>query len=222
MVFCKRNRAATERSLLSAAVKLFAQKGYENTRTLEIAKEAGANEALIGRYFGGKEGLLLAILKDEVSVESIVEAESNRSSALDFPVAMPGLSLSQALREFFKHGERHVREKEEFMRIAMSRTLIDPAIAKVVEEKFINRTFEMILSALRGYLSNQNLSQREIESMAMLVSASNHTFNFLCRRVHQMEQEQVDGALELLAQSLEAFLDLRRGSTRTRSVTMNA
>jgi AcrR family transcriptional regulator len=221
MVFCKRNRASTERSLLSAAVKLFAQKGYENTRTLEIAKEAGANEALIGRYFGGKEGLLLAILKDEVSLQSLVEAETNRSSALDFPVATPGMSLAQALREFFKHGERHVREKEEFMRIAMSRTLIDPTLAKVVEEKFINRTFEMIVASLKGYLSNRNLTQREIESIAMLVSTSNHAFNFLCRRVHHMDPEKVDGALELLAQSIEAFLDLRRGSSRTKSVTTN-
>jgi len=226
MVFCQRNRKSTERSLLAAALKLFAQKGYENTRTLEIAKEAGANEALIARYFGGKEGLLLAILKDEDSVQSLVEAESARSSALDFPDVTEGLSLREALGVFFKHGERHVRAKEEFMRIAMSRLLIDPAIAKVVEEKFIHRSFELIQGALRGYLSGEKLTPQELESIALLVSTSNHAFNFLCKRVHGMETARVDGALDLLAQSIEAFLILRResarGATRTRSVTTNA
>jgi AcrR family transcriptional regulator len=226
MVFCKRNRKATEQSLLDSATRLFAQKGYENTRTLEIAKDAGANEALIHRYFGGKQGLLFAILKDEGSLQSIVEAESTRSSALDFPKASEGLSLREALGVFFKHGERHVRAKEEFMRIAMSRLLIDPAIAKVVEEKFIHRSFEVIQGALRGYLSSENLSPEELDSIALLVSTSNHAFNFLCKRVHGMDLVKVDGALDLLAQSIEAFLVLRResarGATRTSSVTTNA
>ncbi|NDG84414.1 MAG: TetR/AcrR family transcriptional regulator, partial [Proteobacteria bacterium] len=162
--------------MLAAALKLFAQKGYENTRTLEIAKESGANEALITRYFGGKEGLLLAILKDEDSAQSLVEAESARSSALDFPKVSEGLPLREALKIFFRQGERHVLAKEEFMRIAMSRMLIDPAVAKAVEERFIQRTLRVIMDSLRGYLIDRNPGEAELESIAMLVSTSNHAF----------------------------------------------
>ncbi len=221
MVFCKRNRAATERSLLGAAVRLFARKGYENTRTLEIAREAGANEALIARYFGGKEGLLQAILKDEVSVQSLVEAESSRSVALEFPRASDGLSLGDSLRVFFQHGERHAREREEFMRIAMARMLVSPEMAKIVQEKFIDRTVERIIEALREHLVRRKIPECDIEAVAMLVSASNHIFNFLCRRVHRMEQEKVDRALDVLVQSIEAFLDLRPGAAGSKSVTTN-
>ena len=63
----KRDRAASERALIKAATVLFAAKGFDGTRTLEIAKKAKVNEALITRYFGGKEGLLVAVLEESES-----------------------------------------------------------------------------------------------------------------------------------------------------------
>jgi len=50
----------TRAALISAALKLFGQKGVEATSTREIAAEAGANIASIAYHFGGKEGLRLA------------------------------------------------------------------------------------------------------------------------------------------------------------------
>ncbi len=48
--------------IVLAAIELFAKKGYANTATSEIAKEAGVAEGTIFRHFGTKENLLLAIL----------------------------------------------------------------------------------------------------------------------------------------------------------------
>jgi AcrR family transcriptional regulator len=50
----------TRAALISAALRLFGQKGVEATSTREIAAEAGANIASIAYHFGGKEGLRLA------------------------------------------------------------------------------------------------------------------------------------------------------------------
>lgn len=47
---------------MKAGIQVFAKKGYDAATTKDIAKTAGANEALIMRYFGGKKGLLEAIL----------------------------------------------------------------------------------------------------------------------------------------------------------------
>ena len=44
--------------IIKAAVKLFAEKGFDGTRVSEIAKAAGVNQALIYYYFKGKEDLL--------------------------------------------------------------------------------------------------------------------------------------------------------------------
>jgi TetR/AcrR family transcriptional regulator len=57
---------ATERKaqILKTAAQLFAEQGYEGTKTSQIAREAGVNEAIIFRHFTNKEELYWAVLLD--------------------------------------------------------------------------------------------------------------------------------------------------------------
>lgn len=57
-----RNSARTRQDLLDAAAELFGERGYEKTTTREIGDRAGADPALIARYFGNKAALYLATL----------------------------------------------------------------------------------------------------------------------------------------------------------------
>jgi AcrR family transcriptional regulator len=50
--------------LLHAAKSLFAQKGFEQTSTSAIAREAGTSESQLVRYFSTKAGLLEAIFDE--------------------------------------------------------------------------------------------------------------------------------------------------------------
>ncbi|MEU5208520.1 TetR family transcriptional regulator [Streptomyces sp. NPDC020742] len=47
----------TRLRLLDAASELFAERGYERTTVRDIAARAGANQALLFRYFGSKKAL---------------------------------------------------------------------------------------------------------------------------------------------------------------------
>lgn len=49
--------------LISTAISLFSEKGYEGTSVSEIMEKSGVNVSMISYYFGGKEGLLVAALK---------------------------------------------------------------------------------------------------------------------------------------------------------------
>ena len=60
-----RDAAASRRALLDAAGALFHARGYDGTTVREIGERAGIDPALIARYFGGKEGLYLAVLAEE-------------------------------------------------------------------------------------------------------------------------------------------------------------
>ncbi len=59
----KRNAEATRAAILDAAKTHFARSGYDLTSLRDIAAEAGADVALIKRYFGGKEALFTEALK---------------------------------------------------------------------------------------------------------------------------------------------------------------
>lgn len=50
--------------LLEAARNLFSTRGYENTSTAMIARDAKSSESQLVKHFGGKEGLLEAIFED--------------------------------------------------------------------------------------------------------------------------------------------------------------
>ena len=50
--------------ILHAAKTLFAERGYDNTSTVAIARMAGTSESQLVKHFGSKEGLLEAIFDD--------------------------------------------------------------------------------------------------------------------------------------------------------------
>jgi AcrR family transcriptional regulator len=177
---------------MGAAARLFAQKGYENTRTLEIAREAGVNEALITRYFGGKEGLLMSVLQGADTGDFV------RIEGLDPSIP----DLRTALRKYFEQGRRMVEERESFMRIAMSRSLFQPELAVAVREKIIDRQMDVLMKGLQERLGERGVSAQEVEACAMLMGAVNHSFNFIVRKVHHMPDEKIDRVFDLLTEAL--------------------
>src|SRR5258708_20500293 len=59
----KRDAEATRAAILEAAQPAFARLGSDRAALRDIAAEAGADVALIKRYFGGKEALFLEALR---------------------------------------------------------------------------------------------------------------------------------------------------------------
>lgn len=53
----------TREALLAAAAAEFAEKGYELASAREICRRAGANSALLSRYFGSKEAIYRIVAK---------------------------------------------------------------------------------------------------------------------------------------------------------------
>jgi AcrR family transcriptional regulator len=60
--------------IMDVALRIFAEKGFQNATISEISKEAGCSEATIYEHFGTKEDLLFAI-PEKISKESIKETE---------------------------------------------------------------------------------------------------------------------------------------------------
>ena len=56
-------RAASRARILEAALRLFAEHGYERTSVKMIARAAGVSQGLLYNYFAGKDALLAAIFE---------------------------------------------------------------------------------------------------------------------------------------------------------------
>lgn len=67
-----KNRYGTSKQeILKAAERLFAEQGFASTTLRDVAAKSGANTALVGYYFGGKEGLRQAVA--ELQIEKFNE-----------------------------------------------------------------------------------------------------------------------------------------------------
>src|SRR6195952_3125856 len=62
-----RDAEATRADLLHAAMRRFTVLGYERTTTRDIAHDAHVNVSLISRYFGSKDGLFEAVMRESAS-----------------------------------------------------------------------------------------------------------------------------------------------------------
>jgi AcrR family transcriptional regulator len=62
----KKKELSTEEKIITAARKLFTQKGYDAIKTRDIAKEAGINLALLNYYFRSKEKLFELVMEENM------------------------------------------------------------------------------------------------------------------------------------------------------------
>lgn len=81
-------RAQTRRALLDAAADLFASRGIEGASVDAIAEAAGRTSGAVYDHFGGKEGLLFALLEAWAhDVAAVVSAELAEARSLDEQMA---------------------------------------------------------------------------------------------------------------------------------------
>ncbi|KHD88235.1 MAG: transcriptional regulator [Bdellovibrio sp. ArHS] len=119
----KRDRSASEERLIQAGLETFAKHGFNGATTKMIAKKADVNESLIGRYFDGKEGLLVAI------IEKFLEQMTHE--ALPYP---PQKTLSEELELYVTYRMQQGCMHEDFARIVFSQALVDRKFKKKVRE----------------------------------------------------------------------------------------
>ena len=81
--------------LLGIAAGLFAEKGFDGTSVEEIAAVAGVSKPVVYEHFGGKEGLLFALLDGWVDdVSAVIGAELTTASTLDERLAVLWRNIS--------------------------------------------------------------------------------------------------------------------------------
>lgn len=137
----RRDREATARALLEAAGQVFAERGYDAATTREVAQAAGVNEQLIQRYFGGKAGLLMAL------IERFGEQEATCCSQ------PPGGSVEGEIEGFLRHQLAHASAVGDVSKVALQRALCDPDAAREIGRLFTGSRVPLLqrrLEALRA------------------------------------------------------------------------
>ncbi|MEG1584717.1 MAG: TetR/AcrR family transcriptional regulator [Anaerovorax sp.] len=73
-------KSLKRKKILDAAFKLFSEKGYDNTKIIDISAEAGIGKGTVYEYFKSKDSLFFQVFKDKIfssyaDISSIIEKE---------------------------------------------------------------------------------------------------------------------------------------------------
>ena len=96
-------RIRREDEILDAAVKLFAQRGYSDANTQELADRLGVGKGTIYRYFPTKRDLFLAAV-DRV-IRGLIEAIDAAAESADDPLHRMANAVKAYLGYFAEHPE---------------------------------------------------------------------------------------------------------------------
>lgn len=97
-VASKGSADSSREKLFASAERLFAARGFDGVSVRDIANDAGVNSALVGYYFGGKQGLL-----SEVYTRHCTPLNDERMRLLkEFSKGKKGPTLEQVLEAFIR------------------------------------------------------------------------------------------------------------------------
>ncbi|WP_099866961.1 CerR family C-terminal domain-containing protein [Pararhizobium haloflavum] len=90
--------AETKAALIDAALRLFADKGFQATSTREIASAASANIGSIAYHFGGKDRLYVACAEHIVTQIDAVVGDAFKPDVSRLPAPLARMAMTAAIR----------------------------------------------------------------------------------------------------------------------------
>lgn len=135
----------TRQRIIDAAYQVLATKGYEATTLKEIAKAADAAPGLVHYYFGGKDQLLVEVLK---AVGNRYTATTQHMMQHQSPEQIIEAALKQPMTRVTEEPEWY-RLRYELFSLGLHNELIAPGIRELLSEgrQSLSQTVKALLGA---------------------------------------------------------------------------
>lgn len=195
-------RTAKQQRIIEAAIQLFAEKGYANTSTAEIAKAAEVSEASIFKNYGTKVNLLLALILPYMKeIFPAIESETLERVASNSNSTFEGF-----LRELIKNRIAFIMENKKIFQVLIKEILykedlkadLIPYINEIVKTRVIgfielfkeqgelidiptDRIMKLLFTFIGGFIASRfvllnmdSISDEEIEDAIRFVMDGIH------------------------------------------------
>jgi AcrR family transcriptional regulator len=175
----KHGKQSRQRALIDAATQVFAEKGYDCATTREVAERSGCSEGLIHRYFGGKRGLLIAIVgsrADDLAGESAAEMPPRETLAEDVEQL-----LLWPLDAFW--------ERRDFLRVCVSQAVIDADVGRMIGDRLNGARVRFITERLRMHQDAGRVRPKvDVAAIALAISGLNFSMGFFGQAIFDIDR----------------------------------
>ena len=142
--------------IIEAAASLFSEKGFNGTKTREIAAYAGVSEALIFKHFPSKEDLYAAILAEESPVPRLL------SQIKEFAAQRNDVEVFRVIAETIVKGSPDT----ELMRLILFSALENHELSNMFFKNHIRVFYDM----LAGYIQ-QRIDEKAFRPVSPIIAA---------------------------------------------------
>ncbi len=186
----RHDKLGRQRALMDWAKVVFSERGYDTATTREIAQRAGCSEGLIHRYFGGKPGLLAAVLQ-----------QRELSRTVDLTAGMPRqATVEEELVRFMEWEIEKSWDDRATMRVTVSRAVIDPIIGDRAREFFQATRVDFLRERLAWHQGEGRI-RKGLDLGVVAAAISGFAFNsgFFAQVAFQEPQELVKSEARTIA-----------------------
>ena len=152
-----------------------------------IAQESGLNESLISRYFEGKAGLLVEIIR------GYMEKEAEHGIGVGHA---PADTLEGEILSFFQYKFDHYQKTKSVLKVMLSRAIIDPDVALEMQRRFNKGGSPRLLERLKVFQSQRKIRANvDLERTCFTITHTCFSMGFLGHTVMGLEKEFITAAL---------------------------
>jgi TetR/AcrR family transcriptional regulator len=193
----QRGGVDTAASILDAALKEFAARGFSGGRVDRIAQRAGVNKGMIYHHYGSKEGLFLAVLEHAYERTRAAELKLNldeipprdamaRLVEYTFDSFAEDRSFIKLLNDENLHGAVHLRKS---LRIAEMHSPLLSTMRKILASGASNGVFRGDLDPMQTWISIAAISYFYFSNISTLSTIFRRDFD--TREAHAARRQHV-------------------------------
>jgi AcrR family transcriptional regulator len=189
----KHDKDHRRQAFIDAATHVFAEKGYACATTREIAERACCSEGLIHRYFGGKRGLLLAILDNKTQAAPRLVNDGVPESD----------DLLEEVEQIMAWSLDHAWANRDFMRVSVAQAITDPDIGRFVGTVLNNQRVVTFRERLRRHQRAGRIDLGvDLDALAEGISGITFSAGFFQQAVFGRDRDEVRKIVAELARIL--------------------
>ena len=191
----EREKIYKRTEILSAAVPLFAEKGYDNTTIEDIAEKAEIGKGTLYNYFSSKEDIYWGILEEIFTdyLEGLTQIDRNYISFLDF--------IRQLTRELFGFC---VENHNAFIIITRLRTSLTRETSKLTQSMidYQNKVDMIFISRVKKAIENNEINDIEPKTFFTLYRSMIFPYIYNQMFCNQKDNLDIEAESELIVNIL--------------------
>lgn len=193
-----------QQKILESAIKLFAEKGYSNTSTKEIAESAAVAEGTLFRYYTTKETLLLSLIGPFMK-EMIPKIAEDLMGTIKFQTFD---SFEALLRFFLKNRIEFIQDSGQIFHIFVKELLYQDNFRKKWLPQMNPNVLNYVNEVLTDFKAKGEIKDLPNEVLLRIIGSFIggyfvSRFMFLPEYVRQNDEEELEALIGLIINGIK-------------------